>query len=173
MRKIVGILIALMGCSHAYARDGFEKVRCGSDIAKALIGQRGSNEPVMAIEGRHKLLDLKDSGASDYNSFYSISWMICGKEFMVLEDNRTNAFRDVLQIPPHSKSNPEFQGRCKLKGKLMPENVVAILRDQGGPDELPADAARRIDEKVVKFIKVSTDDMLCPRDGISEPSPKR
>jgi hypothetical protein len=27
MRKIVGILIALMGCSHAYARDGFEKVR--------------------------------------------------------------------------------------------------------------------------------------------------
>ena len=112
-------------------------------------------------------------GASDYDSFSSISWMICGKEFMVLEDNRTNAFRDMLQIPPHSKSNPEFQGRCKLKGKLMPENVVAILRDQGGPDELPADAARRIDEKVVKFIKVSTDDMLCPRDGISEPSPKR
>jgi hypothetical protein len=54
MRKIVGILIALMGCSHAYARDGFEKVRCGSDIAKALIGQRGSNEPVMTIERRHK-----------------------------------------------------------------------------------------------------------------------
>jgi hypothetical protein len=63
MRKIVGILIALMGCSHAYARDGFEKVRCGSDIAKALIGQRGSDEPVMAIEGRHKDLDLKDLGA--------------------------------------------------------------------------------------------------------------
>jgi hypothetical protein len=82
--------------------------------------------------------------------------MICGKEFMVLEDNRTNAFRDVLQIPPHSKSNPEFQGRCKLKGKLMPESVVAILRDQGGQDELPADAAWRIDEKVIKFIKVST-----------------
>jgi hypothetical protein len=172
MRKIVGILIALMGCSHAYARDGFEKVRCDSDIAKALIGQRGSNEPVVRIESRHKDLDLKDLGASDYDSFSSISWMICGKEFMVLEDNRTNVFRDVLQIPPHSKSNPEFQGRCKLKGKLMPDSVVAILRDQGGHNELPADAAWRIDKKVFKLIKVSTDSMLCPRDGISEPSPK-
>ena len=108
-------------------------------------------------------LDLKDLG---------VSWMICGKEFMVLEDNRTNAFRDVLQIPPHSKSNPEFEGRCKLKGKLMPDSVVAILRDQSGHNELPADAAWRIDKKVIKLIKVSTDGMLCPRDGISEPSPK-
>jgi hypothetical protein len=33
--------------------------------------------------GRHKDLDLKDLGASDYDSFSSISWMICGKEFMV------------------------------------------------------------------------------------------
>lgn len=139
---------------------------------QALVGQRGSNEPVVAIEARHKDLDLKDLGASDYGSFSSITWLICGKEFMVLEDNRTNIVRDVLQIPPHSKSNPEFQGRCKLKGKLMPESVVAILRDQSGQDELPADAAWKIDEKVVKFVKMSTDGMLCPRDGISEPSPQ-
>ena len=172
MRKIVGILIlTLLGCSHAYARDGFEKVRCGGDIAKALIGQHGSNEPVVAIEGRHKDLNLKDLGASDYDSFSSISWLICGQEFMVLEDNRTDIVRDVLQIPLHSKSNPEFQGLCKLKGKLMPESVVAVLRDQGGQNELPADVAWRIDEKAVKFVKVPTDGMLCPRDGISEPAP--
>jgi hypothetical protein len=170
MRKIVAILVlALLGCSHAYARDGFEKVRCDGDIAKALIGQRGSNEPVMAIEKRHKDLDLKDLGASDFDSFSSISWMICGKEFMLLEENRTNLIRDALQIPPHSKSNPEFQGRCKVKGKSMSESVVAILRDQAGQDELPADAAWRIDEKAVKFVKMPTDGMLCPRDGISEP----
>jgi hypothetical protein len=172
MKKIVGILIlVLMGCSHAYARDGFEKVRCNGDIAKALVGQRGSNEPVAAIEGRHKDLDLKDLGASDYGSFSSITWLICGKEFMVLQDNRTNIVHDALQIPPHSKSNPEFQGRCKLKGKLMAGSVVAILRDQSGHDELPADAAWKIDEGVVKFVQMSTGDMLCPRDGISEPSP--
>jgi hypothetical protein len=173
MKKIVGILIlVLMGCSHAYARDGFEKVRCNSDIAKALVGQRGSNERVVAIEGRHKDLDLKDLGASDYDRFSSISWLICGKEFMVLEDNRTNVVYDALQIPTHSKANPEFEGRCKLKGKLMAESVVAILRDQGGQDELPADAAWKIDEKAVKFVKLSTDDILCPRDGILESSPQ-
>ena len=135
----LAVLLAAIGTAPAAAaRDGFEKVRCGSDIAKALIGQRGFNEPVVTIESRHKDLDLKDLGASDYDSFSSITWMICGKEFMVLEDNRTNVFRDVLQIPPHSKSNPEFQGRCKLKGKLMPDSVVAILRDQGSHNELPA-----------------------------------
>jgi len=167
MKRIIGIFILiLLGCSHAYARDGFEKVRCDGDIAKALIGQRGANEPVVAIEGRHKDLSLKDLGASDYDSFSLISWLICGKEFMVLQDNRSNIFRDALQIPSHSKSNPEFEGRCKLKGKDMPEDIVAILRDQSGQDELPADAVWKIDKKAVKFVKIPTDDLLCPRNGI-------
>ena len=176
MRRFVSVLsfalCAMFGSSHAYARDGFEKVRCDGDIVKALIGQRGSNEPVMAIEARHKDLGLKDLGADDLDSFSSVGWLICGKEFMVLEDNKTNVFRDVLQIPPHSKSNPEFQGRCKLKGKETPGSVVAILRDESGQAELPADAAWRIDEKAVKFVKLPTDGMRCPRDGISEPGSK-
>src|SRR5436190_16730705 len=98
MKQIVGLFIlTVMGCSHAYAGDGFERVRCSGDIAKALVGQGGSNEPVVAIEGRHKDLGLKDLGASDYDKFSSISWLICGKEFMVLEDNRTNIVHDALQ----------------------------------------------------------------------------
>jgi hypothetical protein len=170
MKRLIGILVlALMGCSQAYARDGFEKVRCDGDIVKALIGQRGSNETVVAIEGRHKDLSLKDLGASDYGSFSSISWLICGKEFMVLEDNHTNVIRDVLEFPAHSREKPEFEGSCKLKGKLMTETVIAILRDQSGQDELPAEAAWKVDEKRVKFVKIPTDDMLCPRDGITEP----
>jgi hypothetical protein len=171
MKKTVGIVIlTLMVCSHAHARDGFEKVRCEGDVAKALVGQRGSNEPVATVEGRHKDLALKDLGASDYESFTSITWSICGKEFMLLVNNRTNIVRDVLHIPPHSKINPVFQGSCKLKGRLMPESVVAILRDQGGQDdELPADAAWKIDKKAVKFVKLSTNDLLCPRNGITEP----
>jgi hypothetical protein len=175
MRKAVGIFfLALMVCPHTYARDGFEKVRCDNDVAKALVGQHGSNEPVAAIEGRHKNLALKDLGASDYESFTAITWLVCGKEFMLLEDNRTNIIHDVLQIPPHSKINPEFQGSCKLKGKPMTESVVAILHDQSGQDdELPADAAWKIDEKAVRFVKISTDDILCPRNGISEPGSRR
>jgi hypothetical protein len=138
----------------------------GGDLARSLIGQRGSNEPVVAIEGRHKDLALKDLGASDFGAFSSINWMICGKEFMVLEDNHTDIVHDALQLPPHSKQSPEFQGYCKSKGKPMPQTVVAILRDQAGQAELPADAAWLIDEKAVKFVKTQTDDMLCPRGGI-------
>jgi hypothetical protein len=174
MQKIIGFLmLGLVGCSQAYARDGFEKVRCDGDIVKALVGQRGSNEPVVAIEGRHKDLNLKDLGASDYDRFSSISWLICGKEFMVLEDNRTSVVYDALEIPPQSKNSPAFEGQCKLSGKAMPESVVAILRDQGGQGELPAEAAWKIDAKAMKFVKIPTNDLLCPRDGVlGAPSPQ-
>ena len=167
MKTLVGLLfLSLLAASPAHARDGFEKVRCDGDIAKALIGQRGANGPVMAIEARHKDLNLKDLGASDYDSFSSIDWSICGQEFMVLEDNRTNVVRDALQIPPHSKSNPAFEGFCKREGKALPDSVIGVLRDQDGAAELPADSAWKIDAKAVKFVKMSTEGLLCARDGI-------
>jgi hypothetical protein len=170
MKRILGVVIlTLLGCSHALARDGFEAVRCDGDIVKALVGQRGVDEPVVKTEARHKDLGLEDLGASDDDGFSSISWLICGKEFMVLEDDRANLFHDALQIPPHSTSNPEFQGFCKLGGKAMRQVVVAILRDQNGQDELPAEAAWKIDEKAIKFVKIATDDLLCPRSGILDP----
>jgi hypothetical protein len=167
MKRTIGILIlGLLGCSSSYARDGFDQVRCDGDIVKALVGQRGANEPVVATEARHKDLHLKDLGASDDDGFSSVSWLICGKEFMVLEDNRTSVFHDALQIPPHSKSRPEFDGYCKLKGKPLRQVVVAILRDQDGQDELPAEAAWKIDDKTIKFVAMSTDGVLCPRSGV-------
>jgi hypothetical protein len=174
MNKYVGVfMLALLGCSNAYARDGFERVRCNGDIVKALIGQRSANETVMAIEARHKDLGLKDLGASEDNGFSSITWLICGDEYLVLETDRTDIVRDALKIPPHSSSNPEFQGICKLKGKDMAESVVAILRDQSGQQELPADAAWKIDEKAIKFVKIPTEDLLCPRDGILNSPPRQ
>lgn len=170
MKRILGALIlTLLGCSQAYAGDGFDKVRCDGDIVKALVGQRGVDEPVVKTEARHKDLGLEDLGASDDDGFSSISWLICGKEFMVLEDDRTNLFHDALQIPPHSSSHPEFQGFCKVKGRAMRQVVVAILRDQTGQDELPADAAWKIDEKAIKFVKLVPDDLLCPRSGVVDP----
>lgn len=157
-------------CSQAHARDGFEKVRCNGDVARALIGQRGSNEPVVAIEGRHKDLKLKDVGASDYGRFSSITWLICGREFVVLEHNRTNLIHDVLPIPPRSTTTPAFEGTCKINGKAMREVVIAILRDEGGGDALPAEAAWRIDEKKIRFVRMNPEGLLCPRDGIWKPS---
>src|ERR1700751_1244173 len=65
MAKTVSCALVLFLASvEAHALDGFEKVQCGSDIPKALIGQRTSAEPVAAIEGRHAALGLKNLGGS-------------------------------------------------------------------------------------------------------------
>ena len=170
--RLVGVLVlVLAGSSHVHARDGFEKIHCGGDIVDALVGQRGDNrDPVAATEARHKDLHLKDLGASDYGAFSSITWAICDKEYLVLEDNRTGVIRDALELPNHSKGKPWFEGSCKRKGMLLQRSVVGIVRDQGGRDDLPAELAWEVDETAVKFVKLSTDDLLCQRAGsILEP----
>jgi len=167
MKKILGIVILLLlFCSAAHALDGFEAVQCGSDIPKALLGKRSSDEPVAAIEGRHKALSLKDLGASEISDRLSaISWLICGNEFMLLEDNRS-VVHDVLQFPPHSKSSPAFLGTCQVKGQKVPEIIVAVLDNKAGMENLPAKDAWKVDEKTAKFVKMPTDGLQCPRSGI-------
>lgn len=172
MKKTIAILVLIiLGCSHAYARDGFEKVTCSSDIAKALKGQRASDETVMAIEARHKDLKLKDLGASDYGRFSSITWSICGRDFMVLEENRSNIVRDALELPAHSAATPAFEGTCMLNGKDVKANFVGTLREEAGKDELQAVTAWKVLEKPIKFVKMSTDGLVCSRNGIPQVQP--
>jgi len=67
--------------------DGFSDIQCGSDIAKALTGKRMSNERIADLEKRHADLGLKDLGADEISDRLScISWLICGSEFMLLQD---------------------------------------------------------------------------------------
>ena len=61
--------------------DGFDSVRCGSDVRKALLGRTMSNETIVVLEERHKDLGLKDAGASEISDRLNvISWRICGEE---------------------------------------------------------------------------------------------
>jgi hypothetical protein len=66
-KTIAVSLLLLIGCgvAQAPAKDGFERVRCNADIAKALIGQRAANERIVVIEARHKDLGLKDLGSNE------------------------------------------------------------------------------------------------------------
>ena len=48
-----------------YGADGFDSVRCGADVRKALLGTTMTNEKVTVIEGRHKDLELKDLGGTE------------------------------------------------------------------------------------------------------------
>ena len=156
----------LLSCGQACALDGFDKVQCGADIAKALIGQRMSNEPVAAIEGRHAALGLKDLGGYEASDrLFAASWRICGNEFELILDDRS-VVRDVVQFPPHSRSAPGFIGSCEVEKKKVAGTVIAVLNDEAGNETLAAQAAWKIDEKNAKFVKLATAGLRCPRDGI-------
>ena len=91
---IFALVIVLSCMSSIYGADGFDSVRCGSDIRKALLGRTMSNEKIVVLEERHKDLGLKDVGASEISDRLNvISWRICGEEYVLLEAQRCRARR--------------------------------------------------------------------------------
>ena len=63
-KGIVATFILMFFCTSSICdADGFDSVRCGSDVRKALLGHAMSNETIGTIEARHKDLGLKDLGA--------------------------------------------------------------------------------------------------------------
>src|SRR5438105_8312391 len=111
------LILPLFYISSVYGADGFESVRCGGDIPKALIGRKGSEEPVVKIEERHKDIGLKYQGAeivSDDERLNLIFWQICGEEYVILEYD--DVAKDALKFPKHSKETPQFDGMCQLNG---------------------------------------------------------
>lgn len=150
------------GLCHA---DGFDSVRCGSDVRKALLGRKMPNETVAAIEASHKNLGLKDLGASEISDRLSlISWQICGEEYVLLEDQ--GVVKDVLKFPKHSRESPQFVGTCQLNGQDLPGTAIGVLKNEDDAKMLPAVSAWKIDEKERKFVELQTDGLRCSRDGI-------
>ena len=166
-RNVVIIIVALslfcrIGICYA---DGFDSVRCGSDVRKALIGRKMLNETIAVLEQRHKDLGLKGLGASEISDRLSaISWRICGEEYVLLEDKDT--VRDVMKFPEHSKNAPAFIGSCQLNGHDLPGTAIGILKNENGVKLLPAVSAWKIDEKQMKFVELKTEGIRCSRDGI-------
>ena len=166
----LGIFLLVTGwlATNAFAgSDGFTGSQCGSDIAKALTGKRMSNERIADLEKRHADLALKDLGASEISDRLScISWLICGSEFMLLQDG--SIARDVLKVPPHSKTSPLFIGTCETNGKENKDIVVAILDNEKETDAsaLTAKVAWKIDQNKMKFVSVPVEGLRCPRSGV-------
>ena len=132
----LGIFLLVTGSlvTNAFGgSDAFDGVRCGSDIPKALTGKRMSNQRVADLEKRHADLGLKDLGGDEISEHLSTtSWLICGSEFLLLEDE--SFVRDVLRVPPHSKTSPFFIGSCELNGKESKDILVAILDNEKAID---------------------------------------
>jgi len=162
-------LIAVFAASgNAAAEDGFNGIRCGADIAKALAGRHMPNERVAAMEARHKDLGLKDLGASELTWGTEIWWQICGARYVLLEDNRS-IVRDALKLPAQPGITTAFEGACK--GPQGEQEVIAVLESQAGAAYLPAKAAWKIDDSKKSFVRVPVDGLLCPRDGIVDGGP--
>lgn len=168
------LVLALFCINNAFAGDGFESVKCGGDITKALIGHKGQDEPVVKIEERHKDLQLKHLGAeivSDDERLNLIFWQICGDEYVVLEEE--NTVKDALKFPKHSKETPQFDGVCELNGKELKEVVLGVLKNEEGAEKLQALQAWKIDEKQKKFVPLPTEGLRCGRDGITSDDEKK
>ena len=135
-KTVCCMLVLLLASIEAHALDGFEKVHCGSDIPKALTGQRTSEEAVAAIEARHAALGLKNLGGSEVSDkLFSASWQICGEEFALILDDHS-VVRDVLQFPAHSRSAPGFMGSCLVAEKKVPGTIIAVLKNEAGAELL-------------------------------------
>ncbi len=162
------LVVPVLCVSSVNAGDGFEAVRCGEDIPKALIGRKGSDEPVVKVEERHKDIGLKHQGAdivSDDESLNLVFWQICGEEYVTLEDG--DVVKDALKFPKHSKDTPQFDGMCQLNGKDLPDVVIGVLKNEEGAATLQAIVAWKIDQKQKKFVPLSTEGLRCGREGIS------
>ena len=165
-KGIVATFILVLFCMSSICdADGFDSVRCGSDVRKALLGGTMSNEKIVVIEERHKDLGLKDLGGTEISDrLFLISWRICGEEYVLLEDK--DVVRDVLTFPKHSKDSPQFIGSCQSNGHDLQGTAIGVVKNEAGVETLPAVVAWTIDEKQMKFVKLETEGLRCSRDGI-------
>lgn len=168
MKKWIWLLaLVAFASADAAIADEFQKVQCGGDVPKAVIGQHSDNGPVMATEKKRRALGLKDLGSDEISDRLStVNWLICGAEYILLID-RGGTVRDAIAYPAHSKTTPSFSGICQRGGKDLPDIFVAVLDGAGAGDSLPVQVAWKIDQKQSKFIKAPGEGMLCPRSGVS------
>ena len=163
---IFALVIALFFMASIYGADGFDSIRCGSDVRKALLGWKMPNEKVVVFEERHKDLGLKDLWGEEISDrLFLTSWRICGEEYVLLEEK--GVVRDVLKFPKHSKDSPAFIGSCQSNGHDVPGTAIGVLKNENGVAILPAVSAWKIDDKQMKFVELKTEGLRCSRDGIT------
>ena len=169
------VLFSLLFCGQAWAADEFDTIKCGTDIAKAMVGKTPSNERVVVIEARYSNLGLKDIGGIEISDrLFLISWRICDGEYASLLNSKKNLIRDMLPLPAHSLQSPQsLVEQCQVVQKEIPDAVIAILDNsqrqmpKGYLDKilLPAKTAWKIDERQERFVPMPTQGLSCAVSG--------
>jgi hypothetical protein len=136
-------------------------------VPAALMVKHMPNERLMATEARHVDIALHDLGGDEItDDLNSVTWSICGKEYMVLVDNK-DMVRDVRPFPAHSKATPAFSGFCSRNGHDFADPMVGILDNSNTTAaSLPAKAAWRNDTHKARFVYEPVAGLMCPRSGV-------
>lgn len=167
VKKLTCLLVAMgLACGQSAFADEFQGLQCGADIAKAMIGKRTANAPIVEIEKKYRAIGLKNLGGDEISdNLSSVSSMICGAEYIELID-RKGLVRDALAFPQHSKTQPAFSGFCQLNGKDLPDVIIAVLDGSAANAPLPVRTAWKIDQKQAKFVAMPGEGVTCPLTGI-------
>ena len=135
MKKLAWLLATVfLACGAPARADEFKNVKCGADIPKAMIGQPSLNGRIVVIEAKYRSLGLKHLGADQTSDqLSSISWLICGSEYLTLVD-RKGLVRDAIPFPPHSKKSPAFSSllQTQRQGSSRHLRWRAERRGRGG-----------------------------------------
>jgi len=174
-KALASVVFCMLLLGKAQAQDEFSGIRCGADIPKALIGKKFRNERVVVTKARHKDLGLMDLGGQTVSGrLFLASWLICGTEYELLINTKTELIRDSIAIPIHSKRFPLASGHCRMNGRQLAAPIDAILDNSGGlkPTEhlksdtyLKATAAWKIDEGRERFATLSIVGLTCDLAG--------
>jgi hypothetical protein len=164
----LSVLLALGLASAVSFADGFDRVKCSDDPAKALRGVRlelGKRNTAQ-IEAAHKAIALHFDGADGmppddpYGTQY---WRICDREFVTLHDLRSgkpdDKVRDVLAVPTHPATQQLAPpSRCK-RGTTVVDDVLAMMPKAKG--EATPTAAWRVDRDKLTFVVVPVEGLRC------------
>lgn len=157
------VFLAVLSAPTMAADTHFRGITCKSDVAKAMQGRSFPNEPASAIEAKHRDINLESLGdfsiETTSDPLKLSSWLVCGREYILLE--KKGVVRDVL-MSPYLSAEPQSEiSPCMVDGKQESDPLVWFSTDQGKEKTKLVTQAWIVDEKKIKFFKLSGKNIQC------------
>ena len=160
------ILVFFFFLQSICVADEFSGITCNSDVTKAVIGKKMTKGRVSDIEATHKNITLKDLGGDGMpeDPFFTISWEICGREYIFLIDQSKNKeiINDVLPIPTDFKQAYRLlPGSSCTRHEKRVKNIYAFAEQGAKGTKAKMKAAWEISRTTMKFTKLSPEEIDC------------
>lgn len=146
--------------------DEFSGITCSSDIPHAVVGNKMTTGKARNIEAAHKDIALKDLGSDGMpeDPYITISWEICGREYVFLKSQlrRNEIINDVLAIPSEFIHGYRLlPGSDCTRNEKRVEDIYAIAEQGARGTKAKIKAAWKINRANMKFVKLASDGIDC------------